>query len=1393
MTHDNTGGIVLLSHAGTDLTALGRVHWPQDFSPVSGLALQHIADENQMQQLLDGPLASARILLLRVLGRVQAIPAFDALRQQALARRQALIILSGTGEPDPELAALSTVPPAIQQDANAYLQAGGSSNMAQLMRYLSDRLLLTGHGYLPPAALPEHGLYHPELSDGCSLDDWCEIRQPGWPTVAISFYRAHWLSGNTRFIDMLVDMLAERQINALPLFTSSLRSQDEQGLPAALQLLRDPRAGQPCVLINTTSFAMGEVNAEGATQASWAVEAFEQLDIPVLQAITSSMTQAQWEASERGLNPLDTAMNVALPEFDGRIIGVPVSFKPEDPASSDYQPLPDRMRRLAGIAARLARLKHTPAADKRVAFIFTNSNSKASQVGNAVGLDSAASLYALLQAMQANGYRMGPLPESSDALMHSLIDRGCYDTDYLSAEQLRNAVARVPLARYQTWFAELPAPLQQRMLERWGAAPGTAYVDGDQLVFAGMELGNAFVALQPPRGYGMDPDAIYHTPDLPPTHHYYALYCWLRDEWQADAIVHVGKHGTLEWLPGKGVGVSEHCFPDALLGDMPMFYPFILNDPGEGSQAKRRAHSVIIDHLTPPMTTADTYGPLAQLTQLVDEYYQVEMLDPNKLPLLQQQIWDLIKEAKLDSDLAAMLGHDHHHHDEHEHDHDHHAHDHHHHAHHDHDDHHHGHDHAHPHAPKAAPAGYRLSQPAKAGKATPAKAAGMQFRPVAKGAAHSHGAHDHHHHDHGHHHHGHGHHHHDHDHHDHGHDHAHEWDDTLNADGVPLTLAKMEGVDVAHLIEDIDGYLCELGAAQIRDGLHILGQAPQGEALVDMLCALTRLPNLAVPSLPASVAAALGVDWETLQDDKGRRLENVPAPLEMSSPQLLHTRSDAIDHINQLARQLVARLLAPVNSPLPAIIAAVLPQAGDSQALQQVLDYIQRELLPNLARTHEEIDNLLRGLAGGYVPAGPSGAPTRGMAHILPTGRNFYSVDPRGLPSQAAWQVGSQLANEMLARHRKETGSYPESVSISVWGTSAMRTHGDDIAEILALLGVRPRWQAESRRVAGIEVIPLAELGRPRIDVTVRISGFFRDAFPQLIALVDDAVQAVAMLDEDPADNYLRKHYLDDMRQQLLQALPDHAAEPALLRIFGAKPGSYGAGILPLINEQNWQTDADFATAYLNWGGYAYGRQVQGADARDALRHRLSGVEVALHNQDNREHDIFDSDDYLQYHGGMIATIRSLTGRQPRAFFGDSHNPDQPQVRGLKEEVLRVFRSRVANPKWIASIQQHGYKGGLELTATVDYLFGYDATAHVVDDWVYEELAARYALDPAMQQFFADSNPWALNAISERLLEAAQRQLWQQPRPETLAALQQLHLNSEAMLEARGEHPQGRS
>jgi cobaltochelatase CobN len=459
----------------------------------------------------------------------------------------------------------------------------------------------------------------------------------------------------------------------------------------------------------------------------------------------------------------------------------------------------------------------------------------------------------------------------------------------------------------------------------------------------------------------------------------------------------------------------------------------------------------------------------------------------------------------------------------------------------------------------------------------------------------------------------------------------------------------------------------------------------------------------------------------------------------------------------------------------------------ETQEITTVLNFACTELVPRLEQTGDEIEHLLDSLEGKYIPAGPAGAPTRGMAHVLPTGRNFYAVDPRALPSQAAWRVGQQLAREAIERFHAEEGKYPEMMGLSVWGTSQMRTQGDDIAEAFALLGTHPLWNPQSRRLEGVAIIPLEQLGRPRVDVTLRISGFFRDAFPHLIELFDQAVSLVVELAEPLDQNFPRKHYLADLEAR--KDIPEHEAEAqARYRVFGSKPGSYGAGILPLIETGNWQNDQDFARAFLAWGGYAYGKGADGVDAQPVFAERLKSIEVALHNQDNREHDIFDSDDYFQFHGGMVASIRALTGNQPKAYFGDSSRPEAAQVRDLKEEALRVYRSRVINPKWIESIKRHGYKGGLELAATVDYIFGFDATAQIAPDFVYEGLAEHYALSPEMREFFEKSNPWALNAVAERLLEAAKRELWESPSPETLEALRGVLFETETLLEARGEH-----
>jgi len=1294
-------GILLLTHADTDLLVLRHAvtALPDSFPPVRALSLGKLTSPEHMAAALaqHGPIA--RIVVARLLGGPSSVPGFRLLAETVRRGGGHFLALSGTGNPDPELAAVSTVPPAILHEAMAYFQAGGAANFAHMLCFLSDHLLRTGFGYEPPRERPRHGLYHPDLPPGARLADWLARHDPSRPAVGLLFYRSHWISGNLAFIDALVRDIERRGGDALPVFTSSLKeTEGASRWPAAFTFFQHEGRTLIDVLITTISFAMGDVNADGPTPSGWSVEALAALDVPVLQAICAGAARWQWEASPRGLNPLDTAMNVALPEFDGRIVTVPISFKEPYPSASPqqpkqgedllhYAPAADRVARVAGLALRFAQLRRKPRSQKRIAFLLTNSPGKASRIGNAVGLDAPASLLRILSAMREAGYQVEDLPSDGDALIHALIDKCSYDETFLTTEQLAQAVGRVSCERYQAWFEDLPASQRRQMTEQWGPPPGAAYVHDGHIVLAGLELGNVFIALQPPRGYGMDPNAIYHRPDLPPPHNYYALYRWLRDDWQADAIVHLGKHGTLEWLPGKSVGLSADCYPDSFLADMPLFYPFILNDPGEGAQAKRRGHAVIVDHLTPPLTTADAYGELAELMQLVDEYYQVEMLDPAKMPLLQRQIWQLIQRANLQDDLRHLL-------------------------------------------------------------------------------RQNHG------------------------------DHVHEWDEALTADGTPWTLSQMAGREVAHLIQELDGYLCELAGAQIRDGLHILGHVPDGEQMIGLLSALTRLPNLEVPSLRAAIADIFNLSLDVLLKEGGARLDFVPAALERLADRPLVTNADALETIDELGHHLLALLhqrdfdagaidTAVSEVALASDEATPLASSGETE-LRTVLSFVCTHLVPALRRTSDEIDHLLAALDGRYVPAGPSGAPTRGMAHVLPTGRNFYAVDPRSLPSSAAWQVGQELAREVLERYRAETGAYPENVGISIWGTSAMRTHGDDVAEVLALLGVRPLWHKENHRIAGVEPIPLTELGRPRIDVTMRISGFFRDAFPHLIQLLDEAVRIVATLDEPPEQNFIRKHYLADLATGRAAGLPD-AERRARYRIFGPKPGSYGAGILPLIDERNWHSDADFAETYVNWGGYAYTADKMGADARAVFRERLAGVQVALHNQDNREHDIFDSDDYFQFHGGMIATIRALTGRQPQHYFGDTHDPARPIVRDLQQEALRVFRTRVVNPKWLESITRHGYKGGLELAATVDYLFGYDATAGVVADWMYEQVAQSYALDPAMREFFARSNPWALHAIAERLLEAAQRGLWESPAPDTLDALRATLLDSEAMLEARNE------
>ncbi|MYS21176.1 cobaltochelatase CobN subunit [Streptomyces sp. DvalAA-14] len=1146
------------------------------------------------------------------------------------------VLLGGESVPDAELMALSSVPAGVVAEALRYLVEGGPANLAELARFLSDTVLMSGEGFEPPHSMPEFGVHGDRAAE------------PGRPTVAVLFYRAHQLSANTAFVDTLCEAIEAKGANALPVYCGSLRGADD-GLYELL--------GRADTIVTTVLAAGGTVASEataGGDDEAWDIGALAELDVPIIQGLCLTSSRKTWQESDAALSPMDAAMQVAIPEFDGRLISVPFSFKETGEGDVPvYAADPERAARVAGIAVRHAALKHKPNADKHIALVFTAYPTKHSRVGNAVGLDTPASAVGLLRALRDAGYVTGDFPEDGDELIHRLIAAGGHDVEWLTEEQLASAPARVPLADYRRWFAMLDEDLRAGMLEHWGEPPGSLYIDGEDIVLASLRFGNVVIMIQPPRGFGENPIAIYHNPDMPPSHHYLAAYRWLEAApgaggFGADAIVHLGKHGTMEWLPGKGLGLSAGCAPDAVLGDLPLVYPFIVNDPGEGTQAKRRGHATVVDHLVPPMARADSYGDLAKLEQLLDEYAMVNDLDPTKAPAIRSQIWTLVRAAELHHDLHV--------------------------------------------------------------------------------------------------------------------------DEQPGED------------DFNDFVLHVDGWLCEIKDVQIRDGLHILGGGPVGEPRVNLVLAVLRSAQVwggvgaAYPGLRAALAAHFGLVEKELLAEPGARLA-VPAALTALADGPARTASDAVDLLELLARRLAEAMEALGWAPGTAgdVVRGALGGRDVPDAVR-VLEFAAAELVPRLVRTTDEIDHIVRALRGGYVPAGPSGSPTRGLVNVLPTGRNFYSVDPKAIPSRLAWDVGTALADSLLARHLADTGAYPASVGLTVWGTSCMRTQGDDIAEILALLGCRPLWDDASRRVTGFEIIPAEELGRPRIDVTVRISGFFRDAFPHVVALVDDAVRAVAELDEPADTNYVRAHADEDTAVH-------GDRRRATARIFGSKPGAYGAGLLPLIDARNWRSDADLAEVYAVWGGYAYGRGLDGRAARGDMETAFRRIQVAAKNIDTREHDLVDADDYFQYHGGMVAMVRHLTGTSPEAYVGDSALTDQVRTRTLGEETHRVFRARVVNPKWMAAMRRHGYKGAFEMAATVDYLFGYDATAGVVDDWMYEKLASEYVFDAENQEFMKRSNPWALRGVTERLLEAADRGLWAEPDPRTLDRLRETYLALEGDLE----------
>lgn len=1192
--------VIFLSAADTELAALSAARAEMDTPPGLRLAnLSWLGHPFTVDKYIDDTCLGAKLVVARVLGGAAYFRyAVEQLSARLGEAGIAFAALPGDDKPDEELFELSNVSREDWEQLWSYMIEGGPDNARGLLD-LSAHMLGEGDRPAPAAPLLRAGLYWPGETSApreAVAANWTE----GAPVAAIVFYRALLQGAGLQPVNQLVKALLRRGVNPLPIFVASLK--DPVSAATVEGLFASDR---PDVVLNATAFAVSSPDPskwQGARPAT----VLDAPGTPVFQVVLSGSAEDAWRDGDRGLGARDVAMNVALPEVDGRVLTRAISFKGEayfDEATqcaiTAYGSLNDRVTFVADLAANWARLGRTAPDARKVALVLANYPNKDGRLANGVGLDTPAATVGVLHALAEAEYDVQDAPEDGAALMDAIL---AGPTNWLTDRATRAGGVRLPLSAYQRWFDALPWAVKQQVTDRWGAPEDDPFVAGDGFALSVLEYGNVVVGIQPARGYNIDPEDTYHAPDLVPPHGYLAFYLWLRETYRAQAVVHMGKHGNLEWLPGKALALSEQCFPEVALGPLPHIYPFIVNDPGEGTQAKRRAQAVIVDHLTPPLTRAETYGPLRDLETLVDEYYQAAGVDARRVVYLRREILSLMAATGLDAD------------------------------------------------------------------------AGVD-----------------------------------------------------------------EAADDDVRLQRLDAYLCELKESQIRDGLHIFGQAPEGRLARDLIVALTRVPRGKGEGSDASIlralAADLDLDFDPLDCDFAA-VWTGPRPDVLSGDDVWRSAGDTVERLEALAARIVD---GEADAP--------------GAASAAVIDQITTRVRPAVeACGPAELGGLLTGLSGRFVAPGPSGAPTRGRLDVLPTGRNFFSVDSRALPTRAAWSLGWKSASLLIDDYLQREGDWPRVMAVTAWGTSNMRTGGDDIAQALALMGVRPKWDEMSGRVTGFEIMPLSVLGRPRVDVTLRVSGFFRDAFPAQIDLIDSAARAVMALDEPHDQNPAAAAFASEA--------PGRGPAQAGARVFGSKPGAYGAGLQAMIDERLWRTSEDLADAYLEWGGYAYGGTAEGTPARAEFAQRLGQVQAVVQNQDNREHDILDSDDYYQFEGGMAATVKSLRGTAPISYHPDHSRPETPRIQTLDHEIGRVVRARAANPKWIEGVMRHGYKGAFEMAATVDYLFAFAATTGAVKHHHFDLVYEAYIEDDDVRDFIDGANAPALREMADRFQEAIDRGMW---------------------------------
>ncbi|MCE5334146.1 MAG: cobaltochelatase subunit CobN [Desulfobacteraceae bacterium] len=1155
--------------------------------------------------------------------------------------------------PEPSFWSISNVNPEIVGTVYRYLLYNGADNFREMLKFLAASLFSVEVAFSPPKETAWEGICHPAFgglfTDTDDFLDAYPLRNR--PLVAVLYSRSNWAAGNLDVERRVIRALEDQGMGVIPIFFYSFRDKNLGNLGGEEVirkfLVNTDGTARIEAVIKLTVFFLGQKRGYNSeSQAESGAALLRDLNVPLINPVVSYYKDRQkWLEDPDGLGQ-QVAWSIALPEFEGVIepLVIGASTGVGNPEEEMYEALPDRVERLARRVSRWVGLRRKDNGEKRVAFILHNNPcaSVEATVGAGAHLDTLESVAGIMKRMRLEGYAIEP-PEDGKALIEEILEKKAIsEFRWTTTEEIVSrggCLARLEPGKYLPWFGELPETTRNRMIEAWGQPPGeekdgipAAMVHDGKILVTGVRFGNAVVCVQPKRGCaGARCDGqvcrILHDPNVPPPHQYVATYKWLSREFGADVIIHVGTHGNLEFLPGKGTGLTSGCFPDIGIDEMPHLYVYNADNPPEGTIAKRRACATLVDHMQAVMVQGELYGDLEEIERLLFEYEKVRKLEPAKAHMLSHMIEDRLSAGNLMSMIRV--------------------------------------------------------------------AEGAPFEEVARS--------------------------------------AHE----------ALSLLKN---------------------TYIPKGMHVFGNLPQGERFSEFVHAVVRYANT-----PDSLR---GLVKKLMQPAAG--MDPVDERVEK-------------DTVDRKARTICMDYLSGTEPLVRTFEKHFKDAAGHATAIggiQEEIDNVRERLMRS-----DEMGAILNGMNGGYIPPGPSGIITRGRPDILPTGRNFYSLDPQKVPSRNGWEVGVKLARATLDKYLREEHKYPENIAFYWQCTDIMWSEGEGMAQMMCLLGVKPVWQANGR-VKGFEVISPDELGRPRIDITVRVSGITRDNFAFAIELIDEVVQTVAGLDEPAERNYVRKHTLAQLGENGSGSKDEQAVRKATYRLFSAMPGVYQAGTQLAVYASAWKDERDLSDIFLTWNGYAYGKGVFGEPAHKPFARSLKTVDLTFAKTVTDEYDLLGCCCHFGTHGGMINAAKVLSGKEIKNYYGDTREQGEVGVRDLADEIRRVVRTKLLNPKWIEGMKEHGYKGAGEISKRVGRVYGWEAASREVDDWIFDEISRTFLMNEENRAFFEENNPYALEETARRLIEASERGLWD-PAPDVREALKEIYVEIEGWIEERAGEMEG--